>query len=103
MSTVVTQQKQFPILHIKNLPYKYTHSDLFALLGQFGNIQEIRVGNSSDNETRGQAFVVYTTLKATLLAQEKLSGFNYHGRYLVVKPYMPEPHIIKELASTAQA
>lgn len=88
---------QFPILQIKNLPFNHDPKDLFLLLGQFGNIQEIRTGTPSDLETRGQAIVVYTTLKAANLAHEKLSGFNYHGRYIVVKMYAPPPHTVQSL------
>ncbi|TID30474.1 hypothetical protein CANINC_000985 [Pichia inconspicua] len=88
---------EFPIVQIKNLPFNHNPKDLFTLLGQFGNIHEIRTGSVSDVETRGQAIVVYTTLKAAHLALEKLSGFNYHGRYLVVKMYTPEPKVIDEL------
>lgn len=91
-------QQQFPIAQLKNLSFNHAPSDLFALMGQFGNIQEIRVGNASNVETRGQALVVYTTSKAASLAVEKLSGFNYHGRYLIARMYTPEPYVVKELA-----
>ena len=98
-----SNQQQFPIVQLKNLSFNHASSDLFALMGQFGNIQEIRVGSASNVETRGQALVVYTTLKAASLAVEKLSGFNYHGRYLIVRMYTPEPHLWKELASETGA
>lgn len=88
----------FPIVHIKNLPYNYNQKDLFTLCGQFGNIHEVRCGPSSNPETKGQAFITYTTLKAANLAVEKLSGFNYHGRYLVVKLFTPDSHVVRELA-----
>lgn len=93
----MSNKLEFPILQIKNLPFNHNPKDLFTLLGQFGNIQEIRTGSVSDVETRGQAIVVYTTLKAAHLAFDKLSGFNYHGRYLVVKMYTPDASVIDEL------
>lgn len=96
---MMSTKQEFPILQIKNLPFNHNPKDLFTLLGQFGNIQEIRNGLVSDIETRGQAIVVYTTLKAAHLAQEKLSGFNYHGRYLVVKMFTPEASVVEELIS----
>lgn len=95
--------QQFPIVHLKNLPFNHNPNELFTLMGQFGNIQEIRIGKTTDElDTKGQAMVVYTTLKAAHLAVEKLSGFNYHGRYLVVKLYTPDPHVVKDLAEVLQ-
>lgn len=85
----------FPIIQVKNLPYKHKSEDLFTLFSQFGNIHEIRVSNNPS--TTGQAIVVYKNLKSALLAVEKLSGFNYFGRYLVVKQYIPDNHIVKQL------
>jgi RNA recognition motif-containing protein len=90
---------EFPILQIKNLPFNHNPKDLYTLFGQFGNIIEIRTGSSSDINTRGNAIVVYSTLKAANLALEKLYGFNYHGRYLTVKLYIPDQYIVKELAT----
>lgn len=96
-------KQEFPIIHLKNLPLHHNPKDLFTLLGQFGNIQEIRTGSPADSETRGQAFAVYTTSKAANLALEKLSGFNYHGRYLVVKMFTPEAANIRALTDANTA
>jgi RNA recognition motif-containing protein len=97
---------QFPIVHIKNLPFSHNPKDLYTLMGQFGNIQEVRAPTSNSNtssiDVRGQAFVTYTTLKAANLAVEKLSGFNYHGRYLVVRLYNPDPHVVRQLVEEAK-
>ncbi|KAG0682832.1 hypothetical protein C6P40_000943 [Pichia californica] len=94
----MSQSYQFPILQLKNLPFTSNPAELYDLLGQFGNVHEIRVGSNSNVETRGQAFVTYTTFKAATLAAEKLSGFNYHGRYLVVKMYTPDAHLVNEIS-----
>lgn len=93
---------QFPIVQLKNLPFSHSSSELYDLMGQFGNIQEIRVGNNNDTETRGQALVVFTTFKAASLAVEKLSGFNYYGRYLVVKLFTPNQALVQQVANEIQ-
>lgn len=94
---------QFPIVQLKNLPFNHNSSELYDLMGQFGNIQEIRVGNNNDNETRGQALVVFTTFKAASLAVEKLSGFNYHGRYLVVRLFTPNQALVQQISNEIQS
>ncbi|VVT49035.1 uncharacterized protein SAPINGB_P002072 [Magnusiomyces paraingens] len=70
------------ILFVKNLPFNATSDDLYNLFGQFGSIRQIRVGNASN--TKGTAFVVYDHISDAKSAYNKLAGFNYQNRYLVV-------------------
>jgi pre-mRNA branch site protein p14 len=70
------------ILFIKNLPYSTPASDLFPLFSKFGPVRQIRQGNAPS--TRGTAFVVYDEVSDAKQACDKLNGFNFMGRYLVV-------------------
>ncbi|CAN6630878.1 hypothetical protein TRVA0_012S03246 [Trichomonascus vanleenenianus] len=74
--------QEFPMLYVKNLAYDVTAEELYDLFGKFGAIRQIRTGNSST--TKGTAYVVYEDMKDASAAREKLSGFNFHNRYLVV-------------------
>ncbi|KAK8799821.1 hypothetical protein WA588_002644 [Blastocystis sp. NMH] len=70
------------ILYVKNLPYKITNEEIYDIFGKYGDIRQIRVGETK--ETRGTAFVVYEDIYDAKDAVEHLSGFNVGGRYLVV-------------------
>lgn len=45
-------------------------------------MRQIRLGNSQD--TRGTAYVVYEEVQDAVVAHEKLSGYNFQNRYLVI-------------------
>ena len=70
------------ILFIKNLPYKISDKDLYDIFGKYGEVREIRKGNS--HETRGTAFVVYEDIFSAKNAVDHLNGFQVLGRYLIV-------------------
>ncbi|KAF1985734.1 pre-mRNA branch site protein p14 [Aulographum hederae CBS 113979] len=76
------------ILFVKNLSYNVSAEDLFDLFGPFGTIRQIRQGIS--NSTKGTAFVVYEDVTDAKAACEKLNGFNFQNRYLVVLYHVPE-------------
>lgn len=76
------------ILFVKNLGYNATAEDLFALFGKFGPIRQIRQGIS--NDTKGTAFVVYEEVMDAKSACDRLNGFNFQSRYLVVLYHQPE-------------
>ncbi|KAI9725568.1 MAG: hypothetical protein M1828_003056 [Chrysothrix sp. TS-e1954] len=78
----------FSILFVKNLSYNVTAEELFDLFGKFGPIRQIRQG--SGNATKGTAFVVYEDVMDSKQACDKLNGFNFQGRYLVVLYHQPE-------------
>ncbi len=67
------------IFFIKQLPFNVNASQILALFNKFGNIVQIRVGNSE--KTRGSAFVVFD---ATCPQALELNGFAFQGRYLTV-------------------
>lgn len=69
-------------LFIKNLSYNVTPDELFDLFGKFGAIRQIRQG--INNNTKGTAFVVYEDVMEAKQACDKLNGFNFQNRYLVV-------------------
>lgn len=85
----MSKTPELPILQVRNLPYSVKPDDLYELFGQFGNIHEVRLGD--DPETKGQAIVVYKNYRNCQVALDKLKGFNFNGRYLVVSQYTPEP------------
>ncbi|KAM4059052.1 RNA recognition motif domain-containing protein [Hirsutella rhossiliensis] len=78
-------------LFIKNLSYNVTPEELFDLFGKFGPIRQVRQGIS--NTTKGTAFVVYEDVMDAKQACDKLNGFNFQNRYLVVLYHQPEKMI----------
>ena len=69
-------------LFVKNLSYNVSTEELFDLFGKFGPIRQIRQGIASN--TKGTAFVVYEDVMDAKSACDKLNGFNFQNRYLVV-------------------
>ena len=49
--------------------------------GKYGNIRQIRKGNSS--KTKGTCFVVYEDIYCAKNAVDHLNGFNVAGKYLI--------------------
>lgn len=76
------------ILFVKNLSYNVTSEELFDLFGKFGAVRQIRQGTA--NNTKGTAFVVYDDVTDAKQACDKLNGFNFQNRYLVVLYHQPE-------------
>ncbi|TGZ78660.1 RNA-binding domain-containing protein [Ascodesmis nigricans] len=86
------------ILFVKNLrydtrtphlpSYNVSSEELFDLFGKFGPIRQIRQGIA--NNTKGTAFVVYEDTMDAKTACDKLNGFNFQNRYLVVLYHQPE-------------
>ncbi|KAL9086457.1 MAG: hypothetical protein Q9159_004169 [Coniocarpon cinnabarinum] len=93
--------------------YNVTPEELFDLFGKFGPIRythpsywrgvrapfamciladiltrQIRQG--INNSTKGTVFVVYEDVVDAKAACDKLNGFNFQGRYLVVLYHQPE-------------
>ncbi|EFZ00399.2 pre-mRNA branch site protein p14 [Metarhizium robertsii ARSEF 23] len=75
-------------LFVKNLSYSVTPEELFDLFGKFGPIRQVRQGISTS--TKGTAFVVYEDVMDAKQACDKLNGFNFQNRYLVVLYHQPE-------------
>ncbi|KAI1000701.1 hypothetical protein K3495_g7499 [Podosphaera aphanis] len=75
-------------LFVKNLSYNVTPEELFDLFGKFGPIRQIRQGIA--NNTKGTAFVVYEDVMDSKMACDKLNGFNFQNRYLVVLYHQPD-------------
>ncbi|VUG19008.1 DEBR0S4_08174g1_1 [Brettanomyces bruxellensis] len=99
------RKAELPIIQVKNLPYNVKASDLYDLFGRFGNVHQVRIG--TDNNTRGQAYIIYKNHKSSVLALKKLEGFNFNGRYLVVRQFIPDGGVMaklrKEVKKEAQA
>ena len=76
------------ILYVRNLPFKITAEELYAIFGKYGAVYQIRLGNK-DKDTKGTAFVVYEDIYDAKAAVDHLSGFSVGGRYLVVLYYQP--------------
>ncbi|KAM3513841.1 hypothetical protein MY11210_002469 [Beauveria gryllotalpidicola] len=75
-------------LFVKNLSYTVTPEELFDLFGKFGPIRQVRQGIAS--ATKGTAFVVYEDVIDAKQACDKLNGFNFQNRYLVVLYHQPD-------------
>ncbi|KAI0392382.1 hypothetical protein F5Y17DRAFT_459889 [Xylariaceae sp. FL0594] len=96
--------EQLPVLFIKNLNYEVTDGDLFKLFDpdETGIIRQIRKGISLD--TKGTAYVVFWNAMDAKNALEKLNGFNFQNRYLVVLWHQPEKTLrMKESKEDMQA
>ena len=76
------------ILFVKNLSYNLDSASLFDLFGKYGPIRQIRAGSS--NTTKGTAYVVYEDVVDAKQACDKLNGYNFMNRYLVVLYHQPE-------------
>mmetsp|Transcript_12067 Transcript_12067/g.14564 ORF Transcript_12067/g.14564 Transcript_12067/m.14564 type:complete len:133 (+) Transcript_12067:118-516(+) len=88
------------ILYVRNLPFKITPEELYAIFGKYGAVFQIRIGDKKD--TRGTAFVVYEDIYDAKAAVDHLSGFNVGGRYLVVLYYQPAKFQRREEAEEHQ-
>ncbi|CAE6997848.1 hypothetical protein PTNB85_05194 [Pyrenophora teres f. teres] len=75
-------------LFVKNLSFNVTPAELFDLFGKFGPVRQIRQGIA--NNTKGTAFVVYEDVMDAKSACDKLNGFNFQNRYLVVLYHQPD-------------
>jgi len=62
-------------------------------------VRQIRQGIA--NNTKGTAFVVYEDVVDAKQACDKLNGFNFQSRYLVVLYHQPEK-MVKSQADLAQ-
>jgi pre-mRNA branch site protein p14 len=76
------------ILYVRNLPFKISAEELYAIFGKYGGVHQIRLGDKN-KDTRGTAFVIYEDIYDAKAAVDHLSGFNVGGRYLVVLYYQP--------------
>ncbi|KAK4240959.1 putative pre-mRNA branch site protein p14 [Achaetomium macrosporum] len=75
-------------LFVKNLSYNVTPEELFDLFGKYGPIRQVRQGIA--NNTKGTAFVVYEDVMDAKQACDKLNGYNFQNRYLVVLYHQPD-------------
>ncbi|KAK3329031.1 hypothetical protein B0H66DRAFT_634277 [Apodospora peruviana] len=75
-------------LFVKNLSYNVTPEELFDLFGKYGPIRQVRQGIAST--TKGTAFVVYEDVMDAKQACDKLNGYNFQNRYLVVLYHQPD-------------
>merc|ERR1711900_114453 len=80
-------------LFVKNLSYNVAVEELFDLFGKFGPIRQIRQGIA--NNTKGTAFVVYEDVMDAKQACDKLNGFDFQNRYLVVLYHQPDKSSIE--------
>ncbi|KAH9909150.1 pre-mRNA branch site protein p14 [Xylariomycetidae sp. FL2044] len=83
--------EQLPILFVKNLSYEVTDEDLWVLFNPAPDqriVRYIRKGISV--EAKGTAYVVFWNVMDAKAALEKLNGFNFQNRYLVVLWHQPD-------------
>jgi len=96
-------------LYAKNLPFNVAPEELFELFGKFGPIRQCvrllrelrhpcadfncpsrRIRQGIATNTKGTAYVVYEDVLDAKSACDKLNGFNFQNRYLVVLYHQPE-------------
>ena len=90
------------ILYVRNLPFKISAEELYAIFGKYGAVYQIRLGDRT-KDTRGTAFVVYEDIYDAKAAVDHLSGFNVGGRYLIVMYYQPAKFQRRKEAAEQQA
>ncbi|KAL6167384.1 hypothetical protein ACJQWK_06817 [Exserohilum turcicum] len=87
-STFALTRRLHRALFVKNLSFNVTPEELFDLFGKFGPVRQIRQGIA--NHSKGTAFVVYEDVMDAKSACDKLNGFNFQNRYLVVLYHQPD-------------
>ncbi|RLV93836.1 hypothetical protein JA1_002225 [Spathaspora sp. JA1] len=87
--------RDFPIVQVKNLPYKVSTNSMYEFFGQFGNINQIRISDH-DSSTQGSCFIIYSNLNNAIRAANELNGVNFQGRYLVTGLYPIDKSLIKD-------
>ncbi|KAI1345203.1 pre-mRNA branch site protein p14 [Xylariaceae sp. FL0016] len=84
--------EQLPILFVKNLNYEVDDRELFDLFCPEPQtnpiVRQIRKGISE--QAKGTAYVVFWNAIDAKNAMERLNGFNFQNRYLVVLWHQPE-------------
>ncbi|KAH7034998.1 uncharacterized protein B0I36DRAFT_360450 [Microdochium trichocladiopsis] len=87
---VLTFLPPIRILFVKNLNYDVDSKALWTLFdpNQERIVRQIRQGISVDS--RGTAYVVFWNVMDAKNALDKLNGFNFQNRYLVVLWHQPE-------------
>jgi pre-mRNA branch site protein p14 len=82
--------EQLPILFVKNLNYEVDAPELYKLFDPNTQriVRQIRQGISP--EAKGTAYVVFWNVMDAKNALDKLNGFNFQNRYLVVLWHQPE-------------
>jgi pre-mRNA branch site protein p14 len=87
MSSRAPPLKNSRVIFVRNLPYKITAAEMYAVFGRYGALRQVRVGDAA--ATKGTAFIVYEDAADARAACDALSGFNIGGRYLVVHFFTP--------------
>ncbi|KAI0022588.1 pre-mRNA branch site protein p14 [Xylariomycetidae sp. FL0641] len=83
--------EQLPVLFVKNLNYEVSDKDIWLLFDPNPEVRVVRqIRKGISLETRGTAYVVFWNAVDAKAALEKLNGFNFQNRYLVVLWHQPE-------------
>ncbi|MBI4067718.1 RNA-binding protein [Candidatus Gottesmanbacteria bacterium] len=79
-------------LFVGSLPYSVTEDTLGQLFAQHGQVQSVNViKDKYTGASRGFGFVEMVTEEDAKVVIEKLNGFNFEGRNIVVKEALPKP------------
>lgn len=84
-------------IHISNLPWKATQSDLVELFTAYGNVEAVRIPTKANGGSKGFAFVAFTTPEAANAALA-MDQKEFHSRPLSVR--LSTPTGPKRLATT---
>jgi len=77
-------------IYIGNLNYRVKESDLYDLLGKFGNVTSAKIITDRDTKrSKGFGFVEMENASDAQSAIEALNGTELLGRSLVVKEALP--------------
>lgn len=72
---------EFPIVHVKNLPYDASTQLIHELFSKFGHIHQIRISDGS--APAGTCFVIFSDMSSAAKAAKEVNGVNFRSRYLI--------------------
>ena len=79
-------------IFVGSLPFSVTDDTLGQLFAQHGQVQSVNIiKDKYSGQSRGFGFVEMTTDEEAQKAIEKLNGYNFEGRNIVVKEALPKP------------
>ncbi|MBI2617515.1 RNA-binding protein [Candidatus Gottesmanbacteria bacterium] len=79
-------------LFVGSLPFSVTEEALGQLFSQHGQVQSVNIiKDKFSGNSRGFGFVEMSTDEEAQTAIEKLNGYNFEGRTIIVKEALPKP------------
>jgi pre-mRNA branch site protein p14 len=75
------------ILFITNLPKDIKTDSLLKMFKKFGNLIQIRIGNSP--KTEGSAFVIFDNIETAVKAKKRMNGYVMENKFINIVFWQP--------------